>query len=743
MGGQSVPGAEMTAVINPGFNSLRAIYLRMGSFRDLSRWLDDGLDEMAASAHAGFALRMLIMLGVAALASRVLTPSVCADWAILVGGLEAWGWFATRAQFHHQRIGLGTRLHHLINVAITTSAWTSIAWMMWASGTREGALCAVVLWLSVVFFAQSHAYQSPAGFVAAGVVPALCMLAGLAVTPNTTGLDLIPVWGTLFLAVTFAGDGVRRMLSARKLYLQAEAQTRESEARYRMLANNITDVISQQGIDGSRGYISPSIERALGYTPEFLLTTPNYTFLHEDDHERVRDAVAKLQQPGDEIVMEYRVIRADGTITWAETSFRVAEGGDGILQVVSISRVVDARKAMERELIEARERAETAAAAKSDFLANMTHELRTPLNAIIGFAGILRASPALNAEDARHAHLIREASSTLLEIVNSVLDFSKLEAGAVELDPQPFDPLAEAESVAAMVGEQAEAKGLTLQVLADGDMSPLVGDGPRLRQVLLNFLSNAVKFTSAGAVTVNLSQQGDGDTRILRVAVRDSGIGVPQNQISHLFERFTQGDVSVSRKFGGTGLGLAICKRTIDMMGGVIGADSVEGEGSTFWFEVTLPVCHGDIAAPHAEPEATDLDRPVRLLLVEDVAVNRELVQTLLRPFDIDIDTACDGVEAIHAVERGAYDVILMDVQMPVMDGLTASHRIRASGCTTPIVAMTANVLPEQVRKCREAGMNDHLGKPINPQRLLEVIGQWSAPGAGEAAALDAQQVSA
>jgi CheY-like chemotaxis protein len=251
-----------------------------------------------------------------------------------------------------------------------------------------------------------------------------------------------------------------------------------------------------------------------------------------------------------------------------------------------------------------------------------------------------------------------------------------------------------------------------------------------------------VKFTSVGGVTVSLSQAQDGDgRRRLRVAVRDTGIGIPADQIAQLFERFTQGDVSVSRRFGGTGLGLAICRRTIEMMDGAIGADSAQGEGSTFWFEVTLPVAEAGVAAPCAEPEAVDLDRPVRLLLVEDVAVNRELVQALLRPFDIEIDTACDGVEAIHAVERQAYDVILMDVQMPVMDGLTASRRIRAGGCATPIVAMTANVLPEQVAKCREAGMDDHIGKPINPARLLEAIGQWSAPR--EEAAADAEAISA
>jgi CheY-like chemotaxis protein len=216
----------------------------------------------------------------------------------------------------------------------------------------------------------------------------------------------------------------------------------------------------------------------------------------------------------------------------------------------------------------------------------------------------------------------------------------------------------------------------------------------------------------------------------LRVEVADTGVGVPADQIDHLFERFTQADVSVSRRFGGTGLGLAICKRTIELMGGELGAESHEGRGSTFWFEVTLPVAANYAKPAPAAIEETVLERPLRLLLVEDVAVNRELVETLLRPFDIKIVMAENGQQAIEAVERERFDLILMDVQMPVMDGLTAARLIRnmidPQARATPIVAMTANVLPEQIRKCLDAGMDDHLGKPISPARLLEVLSQWS-----------------
>jgi CheY-like chemotaxis protein len=365
----------------------------------------------------------------------------------------------------------------------------------------------------------------------------------------------------------------------------------------------------------------------------------------------------------------------------------------------------------------------------------MTHELRTPLNAIIGFAGILQGSADLTPQDARHARLIRDASDTLLDLVNSVLDFSRLEAGAVALNADPFDPMAEVGSTIELLEEQARAKGLDLRIEGQ-TQGYLKGDARRLRQVLVNFLSNAIKFTAEGSVTVKLAQTsvGDGVAR-LRVEVTDTGVGLAEHQIAHIFERFTQADVSVSRQYGGTGLGLAICKRIVELMGGQLGAESREGVGSTFWFEVELPRAEAPNAPDGAAIAAqADLDRPIRLLLVEDVAVNRELVRTILASFDIEIDTAENGQEAIEAFRAGDYDLVLMDVQMPVMDGLTATRRIRAlplpAAATTPIVAMTANVLPEQVARCLEAGMDGHLGKPINPAALLETIAHWAAAGA-------------
>jgi CheY-like chemotaxis protein len=270
-----------------------------------------------------------------------------------------------------------------------------------------------------------------------------------------------------------------------------------------------------------------------------------------------------------------------------------------------------------------------------------------------------------------------------------------------------------------------------IAVDAQGETSPLVGDPARIRQVLINFLSNAIKFTAEGGVTIAVRQtRKDADHDALRIAVSDTGIGIDRDKIDTLFDRFTQADATVSRRYGGTGLGLAICKRTIELMGGAVGCDSNPGQGSTFWFEIVLPRAAALVADVEAEaPPAPDT--PLRMLLVEDVAVNRELIATLLSPFEVTIEMAENGLLAVEAMKRGSFDLVLMDVQMPVMDGLTAARAIRAlahdSARSTPIIAMTANVLPEQVRKCIDAGMDDHLGKPVSPAALLAVLSRWSA----------------
>jgi PAS domain S-box-containing protein len=509
-----------------------------------------------------------------------------------------------------------------------------------------------------------------------------------------------------------------------------------SEARYRLLADNATDIIATYGMDGVFRYISPAIEGPMGFRPEELIGRPFWKFMHPDDVRAVRAAFSAYAKAGPGAPsprVAYRGVRKDGQTVWLEAHPKVIRDAEGrALEFQDVVRDVSETKALEDQLIASRDVAEAGARAKSEFLANMSHELRTPLTSVIGFSGLLQASQTMPEAERKYADRIATASEALLSVINDILDYSKLEADAVDLDPQAFDPRAMAEGAVAIVETQCQTKGLTLETVMDADLpGGLVGDEGRLRQVTLNFLSNAVKFTASGTVRLELAVVGDR----LRLAVTDSGIGIAPDKIEALFDRFTQADASTTRVYGGTGLGLAISRRLIEMMGGEIGADSRPGEGSTFWFEVPM---HEAVAGVEAEGSGDRaVDAGLKILMADDAAPNRELVTAILGGLGLALETVCNGAEAVEAARNGAYDLILMDVHMPVMDGLDATRAIRAMGGAagqTPIIALTANVQPEQVLRCREAGMDGHVGKPIQVGELLTALASASVrAAAGEA----------
>ncbi len=431
---------------------------------------------------------------------------------------------------------------------------------------------------------------------------------------------------------------------------------------------------------------------------------------------------------GETVEGAYRVLTAQGPRWHGLAARRTPDPVTGELCVLvnetDITEEVEAQSA----LAEARERAEAAMAARQDFLANMSHELRTPLTSILGFTDLLAASP-LNDEQQRRLGRIHDAGTVLLDTLNDVLDFAKLEAGGVDLEARPFELRALLGKTAGMFEAQALAKGLELALRIDPACPDwLEGDAERLRQVLVNFLGNAVKFTGAGSVTLSATRRdgaGPGCAR-LELAVSDTGVGVPAAMLDTVFERFAQAGPEVSRKFGGTGLGLAISKEIVELMGGEIGVDSIAGQGARFWCVLDLPLA----AAPErSDTEAApDGARPLNVLVADDNEANRELIGTLVRAMGHAVDVVADGVAAIEAAASGGYDLILMDVQMPRMDGLAATRAIRALGgaaAATPIIALTANVLADQVAFYRASGMDDHVGKPINPRELLLKIALW------------------
>jgi len=498
-----------------------------------------------------------------------------------------------------------------------------------------------------------------------------------------------------------------------------------SERAFRTLAERTSDIIAVFALDGTFRYVSPAITRLMGWEPEDLIGRKTWDVIHPDDHAQVKQAYADFfaaGPAGPSPQLRYRGLHRDGSYRWLDAHPSILWDAEGRpVEVQDNVRDATATKQLEDDLMAERDRAEAAARAKTEFLANMSHELRTPLTSVIGFAGLLKQSTGLGADQRRYVDRIATSSDALLGVINDILDYSKLEAEAVGLDPLAFDPRGMIAGAVGIVESQCEAKGLTLVQTADEAVPPgLMGDEGRLRQVTLNLLSNAVKFTGQGGVTVAATY----DEGRLRVAVSDTGIGISEEKAATLFRRFVQADASTTRTFGGTGLGLAISRRLIEMMGGTIGVDSQPGIGSTFWFEVPLAPANPEEDALGHDGDAT-VDGTLRILMADDAPANRELVSAILGGMGLSIDAVENGAEAVEAVRSGAYDLVLMDVHMPVMDGLMATREIRAMARElghVPIIALTANVQPEQVRLCHEAGMDAHVGKPIQVAELMATI---------------------
>ena len=392
------------------------------------------------------------------------------------------------------------------------------------------------------------------------------------------------------------------------------------------------------------------------------------------------------------------------------------------------------------ELVEARDAAEAANVLKSHFLANMSHEIRTPLNGVLAMAQIM-AMGALEPAQRERLSVISQSGEALLAVLNDVLDLSKIEAGRMELDQVEFDTAALARSLHAAHAPVAAKKGLDFTVEVRPDAQGVrCGDPTRVQQILNNLLANAVKFTAAGQVQVVFDGEGG-----LKVSITDTGIGVPSDKLPLLFQKFSQVDSSTPRQFGGTGLGLAICRELAQLMGGTVWADSVEGRGSTFFVSLPLARVSGASSFDAGADQAPTGDiSSLRILAAEDNATNQLVLRTVLGSFGLVVDMVPDGRQAVEAWSGGGYDLILMDIQMPVMDGVSATRAIRAAEAQggrarTPIIALSANAMTHQVREYLAAGMDLHVAKPIQLTKLQDALetvlnGQAAAKAAGQAA---------
>ena len=429
---------------------------------------------------------------------------------------------------------------------------------------------------------------------------------------------------------------------------------------------------------------------------------------------------------------EINVLRKDGSLAIAEMRVSQSHSGDERAFIAMLHDITQ-RKRTEEELRQALEAARLADRAKDEFLANITHELRTPLSAVIGFASLARPF-STDPRQREYLDKVHSAGKTLSAVIDDLLDLSKIVAGRLEFEDTPFSLRQLVERSRSLIGFKAREKGLELVEKVDDELPDvLIGDSLRVEQILLNLLSNAVKFTATGRVDLRVGMHTREAQRVcLDIAVEDTGIGLRQEDIAHLFKPFSQADSSMTRKFGGTGLGLAICKRLAEKMGGDIGASQREGGGSIFKVRLWLGLgAAGDLLITEAETteEAWVSYQDARVLVVDDQPFNRDIAQGLLAAAGITPHLAENGQAALDIIASSnqAFDVILMDLQMPVMDGLTATRAIRLRGdcAELPIIAMTAHTMAHEKQKCLDAGMTDHIGKPFNEAGFYRVLAKW------------------
>lgn len=512
-----------------------------------------------------------------------------------------------------------------------------------------------------------------------------------------------------------------------------EHALKDNEEQLKSFIQNIPGVVYRCLVDEywSSIFLSDAIEFLSGYpASEFLEPNRIRNFsdiIHPDDKEHVSNIIQNAIDTSDTFVLNYRIVHKSGEVRW------VLEYGGPVYDENKEVKFLDGvildntdRRMIEEALIESKEKAEMASKTKSTFLANMSHEIRTPMNAIIGFAEVLLADPYPN-QNKKHLETIRNSAKSLLRLLNDVLNSAKLDRGAVELEIVDFSLLSLIDQIFSTFSMESKRKGLEFTTHFSNDLADYYkGDSLRIRQILNNLIGNSIKFTREGKIQLFISHN---DGQVL-FHIHDTGIGIAEDRISKIFEPFTQADVSMSRKFGGTGLGTTISKQLVELMGGKIWVESKLGEGSDFYFSLPLPI--GNLTTLVQEKELVPLPK-LNVLIVDDIKQNVELIQLLMESNGHFVEIARNGLEAFQLFQSNSFDLVLMDIQMPEMDGLEATKQIRSYENKNklkkvPVIALSASVFDEDKQRAQMAGMDGFVSKPIDIDELNHEISLWIHP---------------
>jgi len=509
----------------------------------------------------------------------------------------------------------------------------------------------------------------------------------------------------------------------------------KSELRYRLLTESTNDLIDKKNENAEFIYVSPVCKTILGYKENDMLNKAIYEFVHPEDKDILVKYHKELMKNENKPIIKYRFRKKNGQYIWFETNTRVLRNPDNkkIVELVSVSRDIT-EQINTYNLIKEKEAAELANKAKSEFLANMSHEIRNPMGAIIGMTNTLLKSK-LTADQIKYINSIKISSSNLMNLINDILDFSKIEAKHIEINSMDFNLKELVEEIVFMFESQAHEKNIKISYTIDDDVhTDLTGDSLKLKQILTNLINNAIKFTEKGEVKVAVEQTNNSTNATgIKITVSDTGIGIKEEDYGKLFKLFTQIDSTPSKKYAGTGLGLTIVKRLVELLSGSIDYTSEYGKGTSFI--VTIPFNKSAKATltyedlwQETKPDA-ELNN-IKILLAEDDAINQLYLKSFLQSFNCEVDTAYNGEQALEKFKKNSYDIILMDGQMPKLDGFETTRLIRSmekenKSQTTPIIAITGYAITGDKDRFLSSGMDDYITKPINENKLIEIIKKY------------------